>query len=201
MQQQGGWPTFVTFVPLKWTRGNRSSFWVWSRSQNQSDTWVCTGNKNRITGLNGVACCLSLPQFYPVFFQGAFFPPGHLVSSGTCHLPLESCQSLLSGPLPFLFLSPTLSITHGECCLKHQVIMIPPNILLQMRPHLKSLTWDSVSCSNLSLVFCPLLSIPARADTLPNLVQGLFIAISVFVGCPCLGQLPISSPPRLWETL
>lgn len=69
MQQQGGWPTFVTFVPLKWTRGNRSSFWVWSRSQNQFDTWVCTGNKSEWGSLLSLTTTV-----LPCVLPGRLFP-------------------------------------------------------------------------------------------------------------------------------
>ena len=144
----------MTFVPLKLTNENRSSFWVWGRSRIESI--ACVRVKTELQDWTGLPTATHYPTYSPVFFcRGSFISPGCLPSSVTCHLSPGSPWSLQSGPLSFPPFWPLLHITHGMFFFKPQVIMILSNILLPAGPTLKSLFSLIILCVSLSLVFCP----------------------------------------------
>lgn len=143
----------MTFVPLKLTNENRSSFWVWGRSRIES--LACVESKNRITGLNGAAHCHSLPHILPcVLLPGLLYFP---------RLPSKS--SYLS-PVTWVTLkSPKWSSVFPS-------ILTPPahhpwNVLFQAPGNYGSIQHPIacgpnakvfsliVLCISLSLVFCP----------------------------------------------
>lgn len=189
----------MTFVPLKLTNGNGSSFWVWGRCQDQFNTLVCIESKNWITGLNGATHCLSLPHvLLPrlLYFSrpSSKFSDLSSVSWATLKSPTSSpvFPSRIIHPAqhPWRVLSPEPG--------RHDFIQHP--IARGSNSRVFNLTFILMHQSfPLSSALC--FSTPARADTLPDLVQDLFIAIFVFVGCPCLGHLPVFSSLKLWEML
>lgn len=187
----------MTFVPLKLTNGNGSR--VWGRCQDRFNTLVCIESKNWITGLNGATHCLSLPHI--LLPRLLYFSRPSSKFSDLSSVSWVTLKSPKSSPVfPSLIIHPAQHPWRGPSQEpgNHGFIQCP--IACGSNSKAFSLIFTLIQLSfPLSSALC--FSTPARANTLPDLVQDLFIAIFVFVACPYLGHLPVFSPLKLWEML
>lgn len=97
----------VSFVPLKLTNGNRSSFGVWGGSQDRVSAFVCIERENRTTGLMGVAPRFSLPYVQRLWLKHKVItiPLDILLPMGSA---LKSSQFDIQSSASMVLLYPTL---------------------------------------------------------------------------------------------
>lgn len=148
-----------TFVLLVLTNGNRSSSWVWGRSQNGVNTLVYTESGNNSWVEWGCPRLLYTSDTRLRSLAGTLDSHGDKEPPVTWVTWLPNC-SLQSWSLP----SP-------EHCFWHQVIRFQ-STAYSLCVHLESLQPDSQSYPLVfSVFFCCLTW--ARADILPDLIQDL----------------------------
>jgi hypothetical protein len=109
--------------------------------------------KTELLGWIGLPTASYLLTFCAVFFWQDSFIPLDWSKLPSCYLSLGSLWCLPTGLLSSCPLPSIQNITHGELCLRHQVIKIPSHILLPMCLTLKSLSSYSVVSFSLSFVF------------------------------------------------